>query len=39
VLSQDKKPIAFFSKALAETSLSKSIYEKELMALMLAIQH
>jgi len=29
VLSQDKKPIAFFSKALTETSLSKSIYEKK----------
>ena len=39
VLSQNKKPIAFSSKALAETSLTKSIYEKELMALVLAIQH
>ncbi|KOM25332.1 hypothetical protein LR48_Vigan97s002200 [Vigna angularis] len=39
VLMQGKKPIAFFSKALSEGSLSKSIYEKELMALVLAIQH
>jgi len=37
VLSQNKKSITFFSKALAETSLSKSIYEKELTALVLAI--
>lgn len=39
VLFQNKKPIAFFSKALAESSLTKSVYEKELMALVLAIQH
>nr|KYP58323.1 Retrotransposable element Tf2 [Cajanus cajan] len=39
VLMQDKKPIAFFSKGLADSSLTKSIYEKELMALVLAIQH
>jgi len=39
VLSQNKKPIAYFSKALADSSLTKSIYEKELMALVLAIQH
>jgi len=39
VLSHNKRPISFFSKALAETSLTKSIYEKELMALVLAIQH
>lgn len=39
VLSQDKRPIAYFSKALSETSLTKSVYEKELMALVLAIQH
>jgi len=38
VLSQEKKkPIAFFSKVLVETSLTKSIYEKELMALVLTI--
>lgn len=39
VLLQNKKRIAYFSKSLLESSLSKSIYEKELMALMLAIQH
>ncbi|WVZ24709.1 hypothetical protein V8G54_003253 [Vigna mungo] len=39
VLTQNKKPIAFFSKALSRGSLSKPIYEKELMALVLAIQH
>lgn len=39
VLTQGKKPIAFFSKALSEGSLNKSIYKKELMALVLAIQH
>ncbi|KOM49767.1 hypothetical protein LR48_Vigan08g059400 [Vigna angularis] len=39
VLMQGKQPIAFFSKALSEGSLGKSIYEKELMALVLAIQH
>lgn len=33
------KPIAFFCKALADSSLSKFVYEKELMALVLAIQH
>ncbi|KZV37815.1 hypothetical protein F511_30328 [Dorcoceras hygrometricum] len=39
VLSQEGRPVAFFSKALAERSLSKSTYEKELMALVLAVQH
>nr|KYP56676.1 Retrovirus-related Pol polyprotein from transposon 297 family [Cajanus cajan] len=39
VLMRDKKPIAFFSKGLEDSSLTKSIYEKELMALVLAIQH
>jgi len=39
VLTQNKKPIAIFSKALAESSMTKSIYEKEFMALVLAIQH
>lgn len=32
VLSQNKRPIAYFSKALSESSLTKSIYEKELVA-------
>lgn len=39
VLMQGRKSIAYFSKALSEGKLSKSIYEKELMALVLAIQH
>ncbi|KAK7247608.1 hypothetical protein RIF29_42494 [Crotalaria pallida] len=39
VLSQEKRPIAFFSKALSDSTLAKSVYEKELMALVLAIQH
>lgn len=39
MLSQNKKPVAYFSKALPVASLNRSIYEKELMALVLAIQH
>lgn len=39
MLMQSGRPIAYFSKALADTNLSKSVYEKELMALMLAVQH
>ncbi|KAG9458686.1 hypothetical protein H6P81_003194 [Aristolochia fimbriata] len=39
VLMQESRPIAFFSKALGERALTKSTYEKELMALVLAIQH
>lgn len=39
ILSQNKRPVAFFSKALADSSLTKSVYEKELMALVLAIRH
>jgi len=39
VLMQNKRPIAHFSKALSESNLSKSAYEKELMALVLAVQH
>ncbi|KOM51585.1 hypothetical protein LR48_Vigan09g024400 [Vigna angularis] len=39
VLTQNRRPIAFYTKALSENTLSKSIYEKELMALVLAIQH
>ncbi|MCI28284.1 hypothetical protein A2U01_0049484, partial [Trifolium medium] len=35
VLMQHKQPIAFFSKALSEGNLAKSVYEKELMALVL----
>ncbi|PNY02508.1 retrotransposon-related protein [Trifolium pratense] len=39
VLMQNRQPIAYFSKALCDSNLSKSVYEKELMALVLAIQH
>jgi len=36
---QNRRPIAYFSKALSPNNLSKSAYEKELMALVLAVQH
>ncbi|MCH79300.1 RNA-directed DNA polymerase (Reverse transcriptase), partial [Trifolium medium] len=39
ILMQKKKPIAYFSKALGVRNLAKSAYEKELMAVVLAIQH
>ncbi|PNX85597.1 retrotransposon-related protein, partial [Trifolium pratense] len=39
VLMQQKQPIAYFSKALSEGNLAKSVYEKELMALVLSVQH
>lgn len=39
VLMQDCQPIAYFSKALSAGTLSKSVYEKEIMALALSIQH
>jgi len=39
VLMQNRRPIAYFSKALSTTNLSKSVYEKKLMALMLSVQH
>lgn len=39
VLMQQRKPIAYFSKALSQGNLAKSVYEKELMALVLCIQH
>lgn len=38
ILIQDNKPIAFFSKLLGLKAQQKSIYEKELMAICLAIQ-
>ena len=37
VLMQENNPIAFFSKSLAERWWGKSVYEKELMALAMAI--
>jgi hypothetical protein len=39
ILMQDKRPIAYYSKALGTKNLTKSAYEKELMAVVLAIQH
>ncbi|KAK1435415.1 hypothetical protein QVD17_01178 [Tagetes erecta] len=39
VLMQNQKPIAYFSKALSDRNLVKSAYERELMALVLAVQH
>lgn len=39
VLMQGGRPVAYFSKALSANNLAKSAYEKELMALVLAIQH
>ncbi|KAL4554713.1 hypothetical protein LXL04_037315 [Taraxacum kok-saghyz] len=39
VLMQHSKPIAFFSKALSDRNLVKSAYEREIMALVLAVQH
>ncbi|GJR82346.1 ty3-gypsy retrotransposon protein [Tanacetum coccineum] len=39
VLMQSQRPIAYFSKALSYQNLNKSAYEKEIMALVLAIQH
>jgi hypothetical protein len=39
VLQQDRRPVAYFSRALSGRSLAKSAYERELMALVLAVQH
>ncbi|GAU22915.1 hypothetical protein TSUD_377270 [Trifolium subterraneum] len=39
ILMQDGEPIAYFSKAIGGRNLTKSAYEKELMAVVLAIQH
>lgn len=36
---QEKQPIAYFSKQLAGRTLAKSAYDRELMALVLAVQH
>ena len=39
VLMQNRHPIAYFSKALSDRNLLKSAYEREIMALALAMQH
>lgn len=39
VLMQENRPISFFSRGLSDRNLSKSAYEKEIMALALSIQH
>ncbi|PRQ37125.1 putative nucleotidyltransferase, Ribonuclease H [Rosa chinensis] len=39
VLSQDKHPIAFLSKTLAHKYLGLSIYDKEMLAVVYAVQH
>ena len=39
LLMQEAQPIAYFSKALSAQALLKSTYEKEMMALVLSIQH
>lgn len=39
VLSQDGHPIAFMSKVLAQRHLALSMYDKEMMAIVYAIQH
>nr|KYP34553.1 Retrovirus-related Pol polyprotein from transposon 297 family [Cajanus cajan] len=39
VLMQHKRPIAYFSKALSKKALSKAAYDKEIMALAVAVQH
>lgn len=37
VLMQEKRPIAYFSQALSTLARNKSVYERELMAIVLAI--
>lgn len=39
ILIQNGRPVAYFSKALGDRNLTKSAYEKELMAVALSIQH
>lgn len=39
VLSQQKHPIAFMSKTLAQRHLALSVYDKEMLAVVSAVQH
>lgn len=39
ILMQEQRPMAYFSKAMGSRNLTKSTYEKELMAVALSIQH
>jgi hypothetical protein len=39
ILLQKGRPVAYFNKAIGERNLTKSVYEKELMAVALSIQH
>lgn len=39
VLMQERRPIAYYSEALSSSTLSKSVYEKEIVALALSVQH
>ncbi|MCI27282.1 RNA-directed DNA polymerase (Reverse transcriptase), partial [Trifolium medium] len=39
ILMQEKRPIAYYSKAFGMRNLTKSAYEKELMDVVLVIQH
>lgn len=39
VLMQNGKPIAYYSKALSDQNLAKSAYQREIMALVLVVQH
>ena len=39
ILMQNKKPVAYYNKVLSPRNLTKSAYERELMAVALAIQH
>ena len=38
ILSQSNRPIAYFNKKLSETAHEKSVYEGELMAIVLAVE-
>jgi len=38
ILMQNHRPIAYFSHALNQSGRRKSVYERELMAIMLAVQ-